>query len=145
MGWDPGWSHGTTSRDDDEFPLKGEATEKLKEKSKKVTVFWGSRFSAYSRKFMGSANKHLGYLEIPAKDDEDANKVFRRFLDKFGRRLLLDDIVDRAFDESYRRWEIGFYALSAGYRFFKENPEGFAKATKQAKNEKEFLMVAGID
>lgn len=133
IGWQP-----SQSPQSNEFPNKGESAEKLKKKGGTVLVFHGRDcFSAYSKNFTRSGGKLLGYLYYEYKVGDE-------FLNKFGRRLFLDDAMDSFFDNRYQRWEIDFRVLCAGYRIFKESPQEFEKLINKAGNKKEFLMAAGI-
>lgn len=107
---------------------------KLKKKSGNVLFFEGGNI--YAKNLTLSGNRRMGRIDV--------NNDFRKFLNKFGRRLFIADAVDRLFDESYFRWEIDFQLLYSGYLLSQENPAKFKEAVEKCRNKKEFLMVCGL-
>lgn len=91
--------------------------------------------------FLGKANFYID----DKKDRESYRYWLEEFLKKFGKRLRLDDKLDALFAlDYYRRYQIRFQALLAGYTCFKRNPDEFIKNVRKAKNEKEFLILCGL-
>lgn len=92
-------------------------------------------------KFLGRAN----FCIDDNKDREGYRYWLDEFLKKFGKRLSLDDKLDALFAlDYYRRYQIRFQALLAGYTCFKRNPDEFIKNVRKAKNEEEFLILCGL-
>ena len=69
---------------------------------------------------------------------------FIRFVDKFGRRLFIDDAVDRLFGEPDKRWKIDGKLLDSGNKLFREDKNKFKEAVNKARDKKEFLWLVGI-
>ena len=72
------------------------------------------------------------------------SKNFVGFVDKFGRRLFIDDAVDRLFGEPDKRWKIDGKLLDSGNKLFREDKNKFKEAVNKARDKKEFLWLVGI-
>lgn len=91
----------------------------------------------------------LGYAKLFSESKNPNEKEqkfwFYEFLKKFGKRLLLDDILDKCLlGLYYRRYQIHFQTMLSGYHCFTRNPEEFIKAVRKSENEEEFLILAGL-
>lgn len=105
----------------------------LKQKSRNVLVF--SSGDVLSRNLTKSGGRFLGSV--------DAEEL-TEFLNKFGRRLHIDDFFDNLFDKRAGRWEIDFQLLYSGYLFFSENRSDFKEAVKKCRDKKEFMIACGM-
>lgn len=91
--------------------------------------------------FLGRAN----FCIDDKKDRENYKYWLEEFLNKFGKRLHLDDKLDALFAlDWYKRYQIRFQTLLAGYTCFKRGPEEFIENVRKAKNEEEFLILCGL-
>lgn len=118
----------------DEFPTPG-----LK-KTKQVKAVERPDITEMSvvAKGISFNDKYLGRLY-------GVTREFRSFLDKFGRRMKLDDWLDNwLFDRDDRRWVIRYDVLLAGYRLWKQNQEAFAEAVETAATGDDFLAISGV-
>lgn len=111
--------------------------EKLKKKNKNILVYNAGGFIC-TKSLALSNGGAIGCINT------DELRDFRKFLDKFGRKLFIEDAIDRLFGESHSRWEINFRLLYSGYQLFRENRAEFEEAVKKCQDKKEFLMAYGM-
>jgi hypothetical protein len=94
--------------------------------------------------------ERLGYADFrTTSTDYDkqtyAKNYAKEFLKKFGKRLKFDDILDDILLLGFhKRYQMRFQTLVAACKNFQRSPEEFIKNVREAKNETEFVVLAGI-
>lgn len=125
----------------DEFPIDKNIPRKLQKKGGRVRIE-NFRFEVHFVPFLGES-KFLGRMTISGSD----KTIFRQeFLNKFGKRMKLDDLMDNLILKTdFNRWKINYKVLLAGYHLITHNPERFREVVETAKDEKEFIILAEIN